>query len=767
MTPGQTKNYIKHRLQWLGWAGEPIISRRAVTIIYGYTGGLAKEIDQLCDTLLPFGKQQEKVTTDTVKLAIRELNSVDHVVTQPAGDTKTANEPRKDSDILFIEQLAVELESKLRSAKISTLENSTAVLNDRAEGVLRESDKPAIDDQVRPTSGATPGSEKPKVLVVNDSATVRTIINTALKNDFTCLEAHDGAAGWNLLLTDSDIGLAIADLEMPALDGYGLIKRIKTSNIARIAEIPILVITSAIDTIAKKEAYTAGADDFITKSTDPFELLVRVRAHYKPAQAKSEPAPDRPATRPRSASPQGHGSDDLDTASLDQRLSVTSELLQAEAKHDGYSQSIESNFREAVGRRTTTTSSRWPRKPSRGNDAPANPTTAITLAATVLVLVVIGFSLYQHPLQPVETAETIKLAAADAVIQGEQAVNGHQQPARPPQPVATRAERSPEIQAIRETQSLATTPSQNRTQATESEIAANPTGQEEQAQPSVPLSRPAQSLLSVALQSAAPAQMKQQKEPPVAKAQRTESKAPAQQLSSATELTQARKAVASEAKPLRKEKEKHSIAATRKIASPARAASRATKAKASMDSRSAIAKLSQPALSLTSPAPPLGEKRIGSPRPSKTLPDTSIAKSDAEAKAEKPASGKITISELGEMVTALAARYEAGDLNRFMSLFAKDAPINEKKNRAEIRKNYEDLFQTTDLRQMALRDLSWDLRTNRALGWGNFDIKLQRRGEKKVRTYRGSLALQIERRGGGIRITRLYHSQEQVQAKGR
>jgi hypothetical protein len=125
---------------------------------------------------------------------------------------------------------------------------------------------------------------------------------------------------------------------------------------------------------------------------------------------------------------------------------------------------------------------------------------------------------------------------------------------------------------------------------------------------------------------------------------------------------------------------------------------------------------------------------------------------------------KITLGEVSAMLRTFISGYEKGDLNRFMGLFAEDARTNERENRDQIRKDYENLFLSTDMRRMVLQDLSWDLKSNWALGWGNFDLTVQSKGEQKVSTYSGSLTFQIERQGQAIRIIRLYHSQKRVKA---
>ncbi len=129
---------------------------------------------------------------------------------------------------------------------------------------------------------------KSKILIVDDSATIRATLSRALKDEFLSVIATDGEQAWRLLLDDSSIKLVVTDLAMPKLDGYGLIKRIRSSDLARIVSMPVIVVTSAEDTKARERAFIEGANDFIAKTSDHVEFLARVRAHEKLAKTIHE-----------------------------------------------------------------------------------------------------------------------------------------------------------------------------------------------------------------------------------------------------------------------------------------------------------------------------------------------------------------------------------------------------------------------------------------------------------------------------------------------
>lgn len=129
---------------------------------------------------------------------------------------------------------------------------------------------------------------KSTILIVDDSATIRATLSRAVKNEFTAIDATDGEQAWKQLQEDESIKVVVTDLAMPKLDGYGLILRMRDSELSRINNMPVIVVTGVNDTAAKEKAFVAGANDFITKTSDHVEFLARVRVHEKLAKTIGE-----------------------------------------------------------------------------------------------------------------------------------------------------------------------------------------------------------------------------------------------------------------------------------------------------------------------------------------------------------------------------------------------------------------------------------------------------------------------------------------------
>lgn len=82
------------------------------------------------------------------------------------------------------------------------------------------------------------------------------------------------------IINDDSIQVVFTDLNMPFLDGYGLLERIRTSDNPLLNETPVIIITGKDDDDdAKQEAMDKGANDFITKPFDSIQLQARAKAH--------------------------------------------------------------------------------------------------------------------------------------------------------------------------------------------------------------------------------------------------------------------------------------------------------------------------------------------------------------------------------------------------------------------------------------------------------------------------------------------------------
>jgi two-component system cell cycle response regulator len=115
-----------------------------------------------------------------------------------------------------------------------------------------------------------------RVLVVDDSRFVRATFAAVMKAVLPVREEADGEAAWKAIQEDASIVLVFTDLDMPKLDGFGLLAHIRASSDERVKSLPVVVISGAEQAGVKERARTAGANEFISKTADPPELLARL-----------------------------------------------------------------------------------------------------------------------------------------------------------------------------------------------------------------------------------------------------------------------------------------------------------------------------------------------------------------------------------------------------------------------------------------------------------------------------------------------------------
>jgi two-component system cell cycle response regulator len=131
------------------------------------------------------------------------------------------------------------------------------------------------------TDPASTAQALPQILLAEDSETSAAIVARHLHGKFETLHARDGFDAWHMLATNPAIEVVITDLEMPRVSGQELLSRIRGGEVARLKDMPVLVMTTSTDDAARHLAFANGASDFIAKPVDSLELLARVAVHQK------------------------------------------------------------------------------------------------------------------------------------------------------------------------------------------------------------------------------------------------------------------------------------------------------------------------------------------------------------------------------------------------------------------------------------------------------------------------------------------------------
>ena len=119
-----------------------------------------------------------------------------------------------------------------------------------------------------------------KILIVDDSALMRSLVTRALEQeptgrDLELIEASDGEQA--LAKLRDGVDLVLLDWNMPVLDGLGFVDRVRGAG----DQTPIVMVTAISDPLAIEQACAAGVDDYLCKPFQPGQLWNAVKELIK------------------------------------------------------------------------------------------------------------------------------------------------------------------------------------------------------------------------------------------------------------------------------------------------------------------------------------------------------------------------------------------------------------------------------------------------------------------------------------------------------
>jgi DNA-binding response OmpR family regulator len=118
--------------------------------------------------------------------------------------------------------------------------------------------------------------DKPLVLVAEDDADILALVAYRLERaGYDVLTATNGEEAADLAASECP-DLAVLDVMMPRLDGYGVTRRIREDEST--SGIPVILLTARVQEADVARGFEAGADDYIKKPFSPQELRARVQA---------------------------------------------------------------------------------------------------------------------------------------------------------------------------------------------------------------------------------------------------------------------------------------------------------------------------------------------------------------------------------------------------------------------------------------------------------------------------------------------------------
>jgi PAS domain S-box-containing protein len=141
--------------------------------------------------------------------------------------------------------------------------------------------------QPSPSFEPSPDAKRELIVVADDNADMRRYIVRLLSERY---EVHAVADGRQALETTQRLrpALVLADVMMPHLDGFGLLRAIRDDS--AIAGTPVILLSARAGEESRVEGLEADADDYLIKPFAARELLARVAAHVKMSNLRRETA---------------------------------------------------------------------------------------------------------------------------------------------------------------------------------------------------------------------------------------------------------------------------------------------------------------------------------------------------------------------------------------------------------------------------------------------------------------------------------------------
>ncbi len=114
------------------------------------------------------------------------------------------------------------------------------------------------------------------ILIADDEKEIRELLRLYLENEkYQVLEAEDGQQALDIL-NSQHVDLCILDIMMPKVDGYHVLKELRTKS-----NIPVLILSAKDADSEKILGLNLGADDYMAKPFNPLEAVARVNSNIR------------------------------------------------------------------------------------------------------------------------------------------------------------------------------------------------------------------------------------------------------------------------------------------------------------------------------------------------------------------------------------------------------------------------------------------------------------------------------------------------------
>jgi putative two-component system response regulator len=120
--------------------------------------------------------------------------------------------------------------------------------------------------------------KNPRILVVDDAPENLMIMESILSKDYSLKTFKDSSEALEYAFANPP-DLILLDVMMPKIDGFEFCRRLKANS--KVADVPVIFITSKTDVADEERGFAVGASDFIHKPISAPIVAARVKTHIK------------------------------------------------------------------------------------------------------------------------------------------------------------------------------------------------------------------------------------------------------------------------------------------------------------------------------------------------------------------------------------------------------------------------------------------------------------------------------------------------------
>ncbi len=150
---------------------------------------------------------------------------------------------------------------------------------------LQQGDTPGTASESKPATqtaektAASANDKEARVLIIEDDQFLRDLLTTKLeKENFDVISAIDGPGGIDKILNEK-ADIVLLDIILPEIDGFEILKRIRSNAQIEIARVPIILLSNLGQEADVEKGRQLGADDYLIKSNFTIDEIIEKIRH--------------------------------------------------------------------------------------------------------------------------------------------------------------------------------------------------------------------------------------------------------------------------------------------------------------------------------------------------------------------------------------------------------------------------------------------------------------------------------------------------------